>query len=161
MVMGLFGLMAESGPGDCHIVEEKIDEIEVERDENCPIRLQGKNKRAKQKKQHKQIRNYTNHDPVHLGRNEEQSEQPYHLLLQHQDWLKGTVVQWTLDSLPSAPATYQSTATSQSTAISQSTEYGMIRNMGKVCFYDQVEEDVEQQVQVDLDSANVSTSVLL
>merc|ERR1712038_1649215 len=112
--------MAENGPGDCHIVDENIDEIEVERDE----KNEQTEKFKKQKKQHKQIRNYTNHNPIHFGRNEETYQQ-------HQEnSIKGSIVQWTLDSLPSGPANIQ---------------YGIARrNSG--CFYDQEDYEVEQQV---------------
>merc|ERR1712038_297010 len=111
MVMGLFDLMAESGPGD-----ENIDEIALDKDELrirdkdgasnivflCPsdsgkstlmnVHLfnvavcqtgQSENSGEISKKKNKQLRNYTNHNPVQLGRNEEQVENQYQQ--HHQD----------------------------------------------------------------------------
>merc|ERR1712038_2137159 len=85
MVMGLFDLMAESGPGD-----ENIDEIAVERDENIINNLFNETVcQTISKKQNKKIRNYTNHNPVvHLGRNVVNQYQ------QHQYGFKGSIVQF-------------------------------------------------------------------
>merc|ERR1712038_1921623 len=116
MVMGLFDLMAESGPGD-----ENIDEIALDKDELrirdkdgaynivflCPSSSgkstlmnnlfnetvfqtgQSENSWKISRKQNKQLRNYTNHNPVHLGRNEVQVENQYH---QHQYGFRGSIV---------------------------------------------------------------------
>merc|ERR1712038_779420 len=85
MVMGLFDLMAESGPGD-----ENIDEIAVDRDENIINNLFNETVcQTISKKQNKKIRNYTNHNPVvHLGRNVVNQYQ------QHQYGFKGSIVQF-------------------------------------------------------------------
>jgi len=120
MVMGLFDLMAESGPGPTGPGNENIDEIAVDEDENRDqdgaynigtilgfLGPPGSGKPSRKtlmnnlfneidcqaglseyfekisKKQNKQIRNYTNHNPVHLGRNEEQVENQYQQ--HHQD----------------------------------------------------------------------------
>merc|ERR1712228_1004317 len=71
MVMGLFDLMAESGPGDgkSTLMNNLFNETVCQTG-------QSENSGKISKKQNKQIRNYTNHNPVvHLGRNEEQDFQ--------------------------------------------------------------------------------------
>merc|ERR1712038_2245758 len=110
MVMGLFDLMAESGPGD-----ENIDEIALDKDEkrdqdgaynivflgpsgsgkstlmnnmfNETVFQTGQSENSGKisKKQNKQY----NHNPVHLGRNEVQVENQYH---QHQYGFRGSIV---------------------------------------------------------------------
>merc|ERR1712038_1259039 len=102
--------MAESGPGDENIDEIALEKDELRiRDKDgaynivflCPSDSgkstlmnnlfnvavcqtgQSENSGEISKKKNKQLRNYTNHNPVHLGRNEEQVENQYQQ--HHQD----------------------------------------------------------------------------
>merc|ERR1712223_50321 len=87
MVMGLFDLMAESGPGDgkSTLMNNLFNETvcQTGQSENCGS-----------SEQTKKIRNYTNHNPeVHLGRNEEQVENQYQQH-QHQYGFKRSIVEF-------------------------------------------------------------------
>merc|ERR1712038_1660931 len=162
MVMGLFDLMAESGPGD-----ENIDEIALDKDENRDqdgayniVFLgpsgsgkstlmnnmfnetvfqtgQSENSWKISRKQNKQLRNYTNHNPVHLGRNEVQVENQYH---QHQYGFRGSIVHFEefLDQ-----------------------EEEEVAEQANSCFFDQEEEKVAEPDNICYKWEEVSTSMTL
>merc|ERR1712038_1162475 len=135
MVMGLFDLMAESGPGD-----ENIDEIAVDRDENIINNLFNETLcQTISKKQNKKIRNYTNHNPVVHLRNEEQVENQYQQH-QHQHGFKGSIVQ-SLQSLLSSLKVDPVTKLDLEQAImKQKLDF----EQADSCFFDEEEEVAEQ-----------------